>query len=199
LECLRVESAAEKCVEYPSCRARVSSAHVVSSRHLGLHRADSSGGRYGRKLTVLVEKVREIIAMGDRMIVFCQFDDLKEKIRQVLLENGVPSLEVAGSVHRQIASLRVFQKEIPGPTDPRVLVLKMDDEQSAGLNLTHLNHALFVHPLLALSRAEYDAYETQAIGRIRRFGQTKTVHLHRFLARNTMDTEIWEERTKPRA
>ena len=70
----------------------------------------------------------------------------------------------------------------------------MDDEQSAGLNLTKLNHAIFVHPLLADSQQEYVAYETQAIGRIRRFGQSKTVHIHRFLVKDTIDTQIYHQR-----
>jgi SNF2 family DNA or RNA helicase len=71
----------------------------------------------------------------------------------------------------------------------------MDDEQSAGLNLTNLNHAIFVHPLFANNQQEYDAHETQAIGRIRRFGQIKKVHVWRFLARNTIDTKIFDERS----
>ena len=82
----------------------------------------------------------------------------------------------------------------PAKNDPRVLLLKMDDEQSAGLNLTNLNHAVFVHPLLAGSQQEYDSYETQAVGRIRRFGQRKVVHVWRFLAEDTIDTEIYAQR-----
>ena len=73
--------------------------------------------------------------------------------------------------------------------DPRVLLLNIKDESASGANLTLANHAIFVHPLLAASQQEYNACETQAIGRIRRFGQTNTVHLHRFLVLDTVDTE----------
>lgn len=194
LSCLAAQAAEGKCIEAPSCSARVSAAHVVSSAHLGLDRGDTVGGRFGRKLTSLVEKVEEIIASGDRLIVFCQFDDLKDKIVEALSDRAIDALQVRGSVAQQIKTLSVFQKEEPDEGDPRVLLLKLDDEQSAGLNLTNLNHAIFVHPLLANSQAEYDAYETQAIGRIRRYGQTKTVHIHRFLARDTIDTEIFGQR-----
>ena len=96
---------------------------------------------------------------------------------------------------QQTKSIAVFQKDEPDKNDPRVLLLKMDDEQSAGLNLTGLNHAVFVHPLLAKCQQEYDAYETQAIGRIRRFGQKKTVHVWRFLAKDTIDTTIFSQRS----
>lgn len=74
------------------------------------------------------------------------------------------SLQVSGTVTQQIHTISVFQKDVPAKGDPRVLLLKMDDEQSAGLNLTNMNHAVFVNPLLADTQQEYDAYETQAIG-----------------------------------
>ena len=60
----------------------------------------------------------------------------------------------------------------------------------------NLNHAIFLHPLLATTQEEYDAYETQAIGRIRRYGQKKTVYCWRFLAEDSIDTEIYEQRKK---
>ena len=37
----------------------------------------------------------------------------------------------------------------------------MDDESSSGVNLTTANHAIFVHPLLAIGQQQYNAYETQ--------------------------------------
>jgi SNF2 family DNA or RNA helicase len=172
LECLEVQSAAGTCIMAPLCSARVSPAHVVSSRHLGLDRAeDASGGQFGRKLTEIVDKVKEIIATGDRLIIFCQFDDLTVKVVDALESRKIVALQVQGSVQKKTKTLSVFQKDKPDASDPRVLLLKMDDEQSAGLNLTNLNHAIFVHPLLAANQAEYEAYETQAIGRIRRYGK----------------------------
>jgi SNF2 family DNA or RNA helicase len=195
LECLKTQAAEGKCINENSCSAIINSAHVVSSADFGLEHEDFSGGEYGKKLTAVVEKVKEIIGKGDRLIVFCQFDDLKAKIRAALTESDIVSLQVEGNVQRQVKALSIFQKDEPAKDDPRVLVLKMDDEQSAGLNLTNLNHAIFVHPLLASNQQEYDSHETQAIGRIRRFGQNKTVHVWRFLARETIDTKIFDERS----
>ena len=65
----------------------------------------------------------------------------------------------------------------------------------AGANLTTANHAIFVHPLHVGSLQKYIACETQAIGRVRRYGQKKKVHLWRYLAAGTIDTTIYEERT----
>lgn len=61
------------------------------------------------------------------------------------------------------------------PPAARVLLLNMGDESASGANLTTASHAFFVHPVLKPTAQEYTACETQAIGRIRRYGQTKTV------------------------
>lgn len=63
-------------------------------------------------------------------------------------------------------------------------------------NLTCANHAIFISPLLAPSQEHYDACETQAIGRVRRYGQLRKVHVWRFLTENTIDEEIFEQRAQ---
>lgn len=62
-------------------------------------------------------------------------------------------------------------------------------------NLTNANHAIFLSPLLAVSKQAYDARETQAIGRVRRYGQVKHVHIYRFLTMDSVDETIYKERT----
>ena len=56
------------------------------------------------------------------------------------------------------------------------------------------NHAIFISPLLSKNQFEYTQAETQAIGRIRRFGQVKTANIYRFVTRNTIDEEIYKTR-----
>ena len=70
----------------------------------------------------------------------------------------------------------------------KVLLLKMNDEDASGANLTVANHVVFVHPLLEATRARYEACRTQAIGRVRRYGQLKTVRVYDFLAEDTIDS-----------
>ena len=183
-----------RCID-PDCQADVSPHHVVRSDRLNLNMPDhESPHGFGRKLTEIIAKVKDIIDEGDRAIVFVQFDDLKESVARALESAQVKTLQVKGSVKHQAKVLEIFQKDKPSNSDPKILLLKMDDEQSAGLNLTQLNHAIFVHPLLAVSQNAYDAYETQAIGRIRRYGQRKVVHVHRFLVEDSIDTKIYSQR-----
>lgn len=191
LSCLHHHADKGDCVD-PTCQVPVTRTHIAC--RLGVDREHSAGGQYGAKLFAIASKTKELVDGGDRVIIFAQFDDLKAKVAEALLGSGVKSLQVKGSVSAQMKTLDILQKETPGKDDPRVLLLTMDDERSSGVNLTTCNHAIFVHPLLADSQQQYDAYETQAIGRIRRYGQMKTVHIWRYLARDTIDSEIFEER-----
>ena len=77
---------------------------------------------------------------------------------------------------------------------PRVLLLNLRDESAAGANLTAANHAIFVHPLLVGTQQEYTSCDTQAVGRIRRYGQGRTVQLYRFLVANSIDEDIFRNR-----
>lgn len=194
LKCLRYHANREECIN-TSCQAPVKHSNVISAVDLGADRDHVNGGKFGAKLTEIVSNIKRLVSDNDRVIVFIQFHDLKQKVAEALNQRGVKALQVKGPVSAQIKALDVLQKEVAGPSDPRVLLLTMDDESSAGVNLTTCNHAVFVHPLLAGTRQQYDAYETQAIGRIRRYGQGKTVNIWRYLARDTIDTEIFKERT----
>ena len=78
------------------------------------------------------------------------------------------------------------------PGEPRVLLLFMADESASGANLTAANHVIFVHPLLAKSQQAYEQCRTQAVGRIRRYGQTRVVHVHDFLAEVRFGVEAFE-------
>mmetsp|Transcript_5343 Transcript_5343/g.5881 ORF Transcript_5343/g.5881 Transcript_5343/m.5881 type:complete len:626 (-) Transcript_5343:87-1964(-) len=190
-KCIISKAQKESCV-VPSCTARVSGAHVVRSTNFTVNSTDESRDvEDGSKLTKMIQTIQGIIADGDRMIIFAQFDDLIERIAQTMKRNGIQTVQVKGRVEEQVKRLKPFQAESPKEGEPRVLLLKMDDEQSSGLNLTMLNHILFVHPLLATTQQQYDAYETQAIGRVRRFGQHKNVFVWRFLVMDTIDSTIY--------
>jgi SNF2 family DNA or RNA helicase len=76
----------------------------------------------------------------------------------------------------------------------RVLLLNVTDESASGANLTSANHVIFLSPLLTETQEIYDANETQAIGRVKRFGQRKHVHIYRFMTTGTVDEEIYTQR-----
>ena len=126
------------------------------------------------------------------MLIFVQFPDLTAKVGEALKANKIPFLEIKGSASMKSKNLEKFQND----STERVLLLNVMDESASGANLTSANHAIFISPLLAPTQEIYDACETQAIGRLRRYGQLKHVNIWRFLSTNTIDVEIFEQRTK---
>lgn len=115
-----------------------------------------------------------------------------KKVAEALNANKIAFLEIRGTATQKSKNLEKFQDN----SAERVLLLNVMDESASGANLTSANHAIFLSPLLAPSQEIYDACETQAVGRLRRYGQTKNVKVYRYLTKNTIDEEIYEQRTK---
>merc|ERR1719230_1483297 len=67
------------------------------------------------------------------------------------------------------------------------------EESARGTNLTSANHVLIVHPMEATSREEAVAFEMQAIGRVRRPGQLRKIHIWRFVTTGTIEQSITED------
>lgn len=60
------------------------------------------------------------------------------------------------------------------------------------------NHVIFVSPYLtkgAHAQQQYEAAMAQAVGRVRRFGQTRRVHIYQYVASKTIDVDILEKRS----
>lgn len=135
---------------------------------------------------------REQIPEDDRVLVFVQFPDLMKKVTEAFNHHEIEFLEIRGTASQKSKNLEKFQND----SNERVLLLNVMDESASGANLTSANHAIFLSPLFAPSQEIYDACETQAIGRLVRYGQTKHVHIYRFLTKNTIDGEIYGQRKK---
>ena len=105
-----------------------------------------------------------------------------KKVAEAFKENKIAFLEIRGAANVRSKNLEQFQND----SEERVLLLNVMDESASGANLTSANHAIFLSPLLAPSKEVYRACETQAIGRLIRYGQTKHVHVWKFLSRNQL-------------
>lgn len=61
-------------------------------------------------------------------------------------------------------------------------------------NLTNANHVIFLGTLWTDDQHTYHQSLTQCIGRAKRFGQKKTVHVYKLLALHTVDVDVLEWR-----
>lgn len=153
--------------------------------------AKTEFSKYGSKIEALVKHVKQLHAEDDgcKVICFVQWEDLKRKISSALEEFGVQHLTLKGSIWARRAALVNFQYE---EDSPRLLLLSLQ-ESASGTNLTAANHVIIVHPMEAATREEAVAYEMQAMGRVRRPGQTRKIHIWRFVTVGTVEQQITEE------
>lgn len=63
-------------------------------------------------------------------------------------------------------------------------------------NLTNANHVMFLSPPHMENQYKYESTMLQATRRCHRFGQTKTVHVYRYVALKTIDVNIIENRER---
>lgn len=188
-KCLLAAAGAQECpAKGCAAAARVSSV-INTSTLTAAPKSGANANRFGSKLESMLERIHSL-PKDDRILVFVQFPDLAQAVVEALSGEGIGVAEVRGTVIQKTKVMDSMQEE----GGPRVLLLNLADESASGANLTLCNHAIFVHPMLAHSQEHYTACETQAIGRIRRYGQNKVVHIWRYIVENTIDQKIFDER-----
>jgi SNF2 family DNA or RNA helicase len=138
-------------------------------------------GRSG-KLTRLEELVEELLAEGDRALIFTQFAALGARLQPYLAERfGVETLHLHGGVPRLDRTRMVerFQAE----DGPPLFILSLK-AGGYGLNLTRANHVIH------FDRWWNPAVENQATDRAFRIGQTRNVQVRKFVCSGTLEERI---------
>ncbi|KAI9846132.1 MAG: hypothetical protein M1838_001391 [Thelocarpon superellum] len=177
------------------CSAAARGFHVVGAAELGEEDADDREGRhYGRKLEEMVHLIKDEIPADDQVLLFVQYDDLMEKVAEALTDNGISNLALTNHTHKPSSSMMSQFQQETGSSKKKVLVLNVGTESASGANLTNANHIIFLSPFLTTSQYAWDSSTTQAIGRARRYGQKKMVHIYRFVSLKTIDVDILESR-----
>jgi SNF2 family DNA or RNA helicase len=135
------------------------------------------------KLNRLGEMLEEVLAVGERALVFTQFAEMGTLLQahlqdlfggQVLfLYGGTPAKQRERMVTR-------FQEERHGPA---IFILSLK-AGGLGLNLTRANHVFH------FDRWWNPAVENQATDRAFRIGQTRDVWVHKFICAGTLEERI---------
>ncbi|KAH8820901.1 hypothetical protein F5884DRAFT_65542, partial [Xylogone sp. PMI_703] len=154
----------------------------------------TSFSAYGPKVDGVIELLNRI-PDDDKILLFLQFRTLTHRVKEVLNAADIQfsDLTIAKTTDRS-KILTQFQK---GKTSSRVLIMNVGDTSAAGSNLTCANHIIFLSPYYtngSNAKEEYNHAMTQAIGRARRYGQKKHVHIYHFLVAHTIDIDLFQER-----
>ena len=139
-------------------------------------------GRSG-KLARLQDMLEEIIAVGDRALVFSQFAEMGDILQRHIQDTfGKEALFLHGGVSRRQRDRMVerFQDTRNGPP---VFILSLR-AGGTGLNLTAANHVFHY------DRWWNPAVENQATDRAFRIGQTSNVQVHKFMCAGTLEERI---------
>ena len=159
--------------------------HPAQLLHDGSAVIGAGGTSRSGKLARLTEMLAEVVASGERALLFTQFTEMGELVRQHLQATfGREALFLHGGVPRKARDRMVerFQTEPDGPPF-FLLSLKAG---GTGLTLTRATHVFHI------DRWWNPAVENQATDRAFRIGQTRQVQVHTFVTLGTVEERIHE-------
>ncbi|MCZ7681002.1 MAG: DEAD/DEAH box helicase [Sandaracinaceae bacterium] len=139
------------------------------------------------KLQALKEIVEEAVAGGHRLLVFSQFVQMLQLIRQMLDEAGVTYEYLDGSTKDRQERVDRFNKD--EGVDAFLISLKAG---GTGLNLTGADTVVHFDPWWN------PAVEDQATDRAHRIGQSKVVTVYKLIARDSVEEKILKLSEKKR-
>jgi SNF2 family DNA or RNA helicase len=137
--------------------------------------------------TKLANLIFFLIDSDTHTILFSQWDDLLRKVGTVLDTYNIKNIFCRGNVYQRDKAIRRFNDE----NDIKVIMLSSESAAS-GTNLTKASQVVFLDPIYGEYQHRKDT-EMQAIGRAHRLGQTEELRVVRFIIKNTIESEIYEQ------
>ena len=174
--------------DHPALADSGDEAVVVAESGDSVKRLSERSGK-AKRLIMLLE---EVLATGEKALVFTQYRRMGRLLSAMIEHDlGCPSLFLHGGtpMGRRQKMIDEFQS---GDGDSPVFVLSLK-AGGLGLNLTEANHVFH------FDRWWNPAVERQATDRAFRIGQTRTVHVHKFVCMGTLEERIdsmLEEKTQ---
>ncbi|MEH2204312.1 MAG: DEAD/DEAH box helicase [Nostoc sp.] len=135
------------------------------------------------KLLRLEEMLEEVLAEGDRALIFTQFAEWGKLLKPYLEKKlGQEIFFLYGSTSKKQREEMIdrFQHD---PQGPPIMILSLK-AGGVGLNLTRANHVFH------FDRWWNPAVENQATDRVFRIGQTRNVQVHKFVCTGTLEEKI---------
>ncbi|MBX3750031.1 MAG: DEAD/DEAH box helicase [Opitutaceae bacterium] len=133
------------------------------------------------KITLLMEKLAEIVGSGHKVVIFSQFVMLLDRVRAAMIEQfpDLPRFELTGMTLDRQKPVSSFQ----GAPGAAAMLVSL---KAAGTGIT-LHAADYV---FLLDPWWNPAVEAQAVDRVHRIGQTNTVFVYRMVTAGTIEERI---------
>ena len=176
----------------PLCQAPLVTSQLVvvknkQTRHLLPQNHDCSASS---KIVSVLEVVKRIVEDDpeDKIVIVSQFTSFLDLIQPRLTNLKLSFTRLDGRIPhlRRADIIRRYQRA--EARSPKILLLSLK-AGGVGLNLTAANHLLLLDP------AWNPATEDQCSDRVHRLGQTKPVHIHKFITKDSIEEKMIEIQT----
>lgn len=140
---------------------------------------DSEYSTNSGKFDMVIQLLEDVVAQGDKVLVFSSFVEHLKLYRNYLDEHGIRYCYLDGSTKDRKAQVEKFQNDADFPVF--LLSLKAG---GVGLNLTRASYVFLLDPWWN------PAAEAQAYDRAHRIGQQNKVFVYKFITSNTIEEKI---------
>ncbi|HTJ79408.1 MAG TPA: DEAD/DEAH box helicase [Rariglobus sp.] len=133
------------------------------------------------KITLLVEKLAEIIGSGHKVVIFSQFVMLLDRVRDALQASfpDLPRYELTGMTLDRLKPVQAFQN-----AEGAAAMLVSLKAAGTGITLHAADYVFLLDPWWN------PAVEAQAVDRVHRIGQKSTVFVYRMVTAGTIEERI---------
>ncbi len=143
---------------------------------------DTNYNKLSPKLSLVVDRTQELVESGNSVLVFTNFILTLDTIKDELLKRGITPLAITGKLTQKKRENVLAEFNTEGP---KALLMTLKTG-GVGLNLTKASYILHVEPWWN------PAAENQGTDRAHRIGQTKNVHVYRYIMKNSIEEKIQE-------
>lgn len=179
-------------IKCPSCNTLMSPKDIYL-----LHESKHVKNTSSNELSVIIQNVKSTkigniiyflkkeLENNNKVILFSQWDELLHKVGNLLLNEKIKLVYCNGSVYQRKRAISSFYND----SDTNLILLSSKNSAS-GINLTIANKIIFLEPIYG--NKEYRKnIECQAIGRADRLGQKRPIDIHRFIIKDTIEEDIY--------
>lgn len=145
---------------------------------------------FSGKISVLLDRLEEIIDNGGKAVVFSQFVSLLDRVRGAIEKrfSGTPIFSLTGKTRDRETPVENFQTR-----DGAAIFLVSLRAGGTGLTLSRAEYVFLLDPWWN------PAVEEQAVDRVHRIGQTRRVFVYRMVAAGTVEERIEKLKQTKRA
>ena len=147
------------------------------------------GGFRSQKIERLLEMIEDLRNEGEKCLIFTQFAQTGRLLQKVIEDHRKESvlfLHGGVSKNKRDEMIARFQDETLSVEEQHAIFILSLKAGGTGLNLTGANHVFH------FDRWWNPAIENQATDRAYRIGQTRHVHVHKFITLGTLEERIDE-------